>query len=140
MKFANVPQFGKVIGIHSHQASYYFEDAGRLTEDRLHHHIDILLENAHGERKLLRVPVGQDVADFFHLGGRPLPIRFRDAPKNPVDLGVAEEERRAREDVASAPIGTATLPQPLSTNCPVCGEPQYSTPSGVTCSNGHGGA
>lgn len=26
------------------------------------------------------------------------------------------------------------------TKCSVCGEPQYETPSGVTCKNGHGGA
>ena len=25
-------------------------------------------------------------------------------------------------------------------NCSVCGEPQWETPSGVTCKNGHGGA
>jgi len=25
-------------------------------------------------------------------------------------------------------------------HCSVCGEPQFDTPSGVTCSNGHGGA
>lgn len=24
--------------------------------------------------------------------------------------------------------------------CSVCGQPQYETPSGITCSNGHGGA
>ncbi len=150
MKFADVPKFGIVIGIHSHQASYYFEDVGRLTEERLHHHLDLLLENIHGERKLLRVPVGQDVADFFHLGGRPLPIRFRDAPKNPVDIGELEAARMGRERALSyweginpketVPIGTASVPKLTGTSCPECGELQYETPSGTTCINGHGGA
>jgi hypothetical protein len=26
------------------------------------------------------------------------------------------------------------------TNCPVCKQPQFQSPSGLTCSNGHGGA
>jgi hypothetical protein len=29
---------------------------------------------------------------------------------------------------------------PLSTRCAVCGDPQFETPGGVTCKNGHGGA
>lgn len=114
MKFANVPKFGIVIGVNAHQAAYVFEDVGRLTEDRLHHHLDLVLENAYGEHKLIRVPVGQDVAEFFRVG--------------------------ARENVASAALGTATPPEPTGTICLVCREPQYMTPSGVTCPNGHGGA
>lgn len=30
--------------------------------------------------------------------------------------------------------------RPLGTKCAVCGEPQYATPSGALCKNGHGGA
>lgn len=29
---------------------------------------------------------------------------------------------------------------PLKTKCPICGEKQFSTPSGISCPNGHGGA
>lgn len=30
--------------------------------------------------------------------------------------------------------------QPVATACSACGAPQFDTPSGVTCKNGHGGA
>ena len=32
------------------------------------------------------------------------------------------------------------VPQALGTNCSVCGQPQFTSPGGETCPNGHGGA
>ena len=33
-----------------------------------------------------------------------------------------------------------SLTVPLLTKCPVCGEKQFTSPSGISCPNGHGGA
>lgn len=30
--------------------------------------------------------------------------------------------------------------KPTTTHCSECGEPQFGTPSGLTCKNGHGGS
>jgi hypothetical protein len=113
MKFAEAPQLGKVIGLYSHRAAYVFEDVGTIGEKDVRHYLDIILESALGGRKLLRVPVGQDVAEFFRTGGVPR-ARTAQEPSHP----------------APAVIGT----------CPVCNFPQYESPSGLVCANGHGGA
>ena len=40
----------------------------------------------------------------------------------------------------AAPRGKEPVAFATCHHCAVCGEPQYTTSSGITCSNGHGGA
>jgi len=40
----------------------------------------------------------------------------------------------------AAPKGEEPIAFATCHHCAVCGEPQYTTASGITCSNGHGGA
>jgi len=44
------------------------------------------------------------------------------------------------DGVLSSHVLESILPSDLAPVCSVCGEPQFETPSGMTCKNGHGGA
>lgn len=51
-----------------------------------------------------------------------------------------ESEAPGRANVATYDDWFPDAPIVAQQQCGVCGEPQYSTPSGMTCVNGHGGA
>ena len=51
-----------------------------------------------------------------------------------------EEAIRNLRAACDAALGeTEPEMQPTKLVCPICVEPQFNTPSGVTCCNGHGG-
>lgn len=65
-------------------------------------------------------------------------VEFKDAPKGKdaikedtaKDVNPVEEESEQIDFEAEY----------TGTNCSICGEPQFTSPSGITCENGHGGA
>jgi hypothetical protein len=52
----------------------------------------------------------------------------------------SEDPVNLEDDFPGDPIKKVTDFPATGTRCSVCGEPQYKTPHGVTCVNGHGGA
>jgi hypothetical protein len=63
-----------------------------------------------------------------------------------IDLGISNGMRVgiARAQAEGRPVEERSLPawasKECGTRCSVCGEPQFQTPSGTVCKNGHGGA
>lgn len=58
--------------------------------------------------------------------------------KNPLDATIGE--MFTEEELKRMETDANDSPNPTGTVCSVCGAPQYNTPSGITCSNGHGRA
>lgn len=88
---------------------------------------------------LKRYPVDEDDGDeipsYVSKHTKEVRVAASESYKKPVVVAIDDEDD---EPVFIDPDG-AVFPL-IGSMCSKCGEPQYTTPSGDTCSNGHGGA
>ena len=65
-------------------------------------------------------------------------VEFKDAPKgkDAIKENIAKDVNSVEEENEQVDFEA----EYTGTNCSICGEPQFTSPSGITCENGHGGA
>lgn len=139
-------ELGKVVGLNQ-ERPWCVDNYVRITGD-ISCSLDILLTNAMGEKKLIRVPVGKDIADFFSGSAWGAGDHYQQAQalatqQQVQNAGVGSEQDRQRAEQmrkleAEQRAYEASLKTDPVGTCPECHQPQYRNTSGVACRNGHG--